>query len=63
MRGFFISVIATVFDTIVFTFCYSYYFNFIKASLNFPIISPISSFLQVPTLNLYQDDFLSAPKQ
>jgi hypothetical protein len=37
-------------------------FNFFKASLNFPIISLISSFLQVPTLNLYQDEFLSAPK-
>lgn len=36
--------------------------NFFSASLSFPIISSISSFLQVPTLNLYQGEFLSAPK-
>ena len=38
------------------------YCNCNRASLNFPIISSISSFLQVPTLRRYQGDVFPAPK-
>ena len=38
------------------------YFNFLNASPSLEIISLISSFLQVPTLSLYQAESRLAPK-